>query len=64
MPDGLLLYAAGLVCLAGFVVRVVRADARSGGIADPGWRGWLLVGTAGVCMVAGTVQLAAVLFSA
>lgn len=51
MGDVVALYVAAVVCQVAFVVVQVRADARAGTSADPGWRGWLLVACAVVCVV-------------
>jgi hypothetical protein len=63
VPDGLVLWLAGLVCAAAFVGIVVREDRELDGIATPGWQGWLLLTLALVCFAAGTVLLAVSVFS-
>ena len=63
MPDGLLLYGTGLVCLAVFVAIVVRRDRSAGGISTPGAGGWLVLVCAGVCFLGGTWLLATSSFS-
>jgi hypothetical protein len=61
--DVLALYAGTFLCLVAFVVRIVRADARAGHPVDPGWRGWLLVATAVLAALGGTVLALSRLFS-
>jgi drug/metabolite transporter (DMT)-like permease len=63
MPDGLVLWLAGLVCLAVFVAIVVREDRRLDGIATPHWQGWLVLALGCLCILAGTVLLAVSVFS-
>lgn len=51
--DGLLLIAAGLVCVLAFVARIMRRDRVAGRTTDPDGLDWLLVGTAVLAISAG-----------
>lgn len=63
MPDGLVLWLAGVVCAGAFVATVVQEDRKLDGISTPGWQGWTLLALALVCFAAGTVLLAISVFS-
>lgn len=63
MPDGLILVAAGLACLVVFVAIVSRHDRQTGGIARPGWDGWLVLGLSVACLAGGVLLAAGRLFS-
>jgi len=46
------LFVATLVIMALFVAHTVRADNRAGtATTSPGWRGWLLIGLAWLCVI-------------